>query len=619
MDVTYALSAQQVQVQILNPWILKSDKRGGYLFHSFSQHASRYEGLHIAKQTRDGWTLFKTLHNFLEKNPEKIVSYAYKTIISYSTYTVNVTYDAQQIHMDVEKFAENETVQLPIILDCRQIYDFRTTGRMYTIAYDSLKQVYLISYKKKNETLTADEQFEHEPYELYVAIKTDGIFTQNQTWSEFFFQFEHERNSQPDKQWLFHACTIQNPTTVSIGCAFNAEQAIERCLNICENSTYIQKSSQQYAQALLKNTPSSINPSISQGLHACILSLDSLLCTIAKTKGLYAGLPWFFQFWTRDEAISTIGLIENEQYEDAKQILLRQISQISTNGRNPNRYPHADLQSADGIGWTAKRINDLLARSPNTFSHKELTTIYHALYESLTNQHAHFGQNNLIVNKALETWMDTGTPYDVRSGIRIEIQALQLAQLETINNIAKLLKVEPFPIKERTIKQSIIQVLFKEYLHDGFENELDTTIRPNVFLTYYIYPTLLSKKDWEQTFDRALNALYLDWGGIATIDKQHSLFCPTYTGENNASYHRGDSWYFLNNITALALYKLNKKKYKYYYDKILTSSTTEILQSGAIGAHAEVSDAIKLSSQACFMQAWSLATYIELVQNIFGK
>ena len=89
-----------------------------------------------------------------------------------------------------------------------------------------------------------------------------------------------------------------------------------------------------------------------------------------------------------------------------------------------------------------------------------------------------------------------------------------------------------------------------------------------------------------------------------------------YTGENNKSYHRGDSWFWINNLAALVLYKLDKNKFKKYIDKILKASTEEILWKGAISHHAELSSASKLKSQASLMQAWSSAMYVELIREM---
>ena len=46
------------------------------------------------------------------------------------------------------------------------------------------------------------------------------------------------------------------------------------------------------------------------------VQFDALINKINDVEGIYAGLPWFFQFWGRDESISTVGLLQEERYAE---------------------------------------------------------------------------------------------------------------------------------------------------------------------------------------------------------------------------------------------------------------------------------------------------------------
>jgi glycogen debranching enzyme len=111
--------------------------------------------------------------------------------------------------------------------------------------------------------------------------------------------------------------------------------------------------------------------------------------------------------------------------------------------------------------------------------------------------------------------------------------------------------------------------------------------------------------------------LWLEWGGLATIDTQHQRFVSEHTGENPQSYHSGDSWFWINNLASLVLARLDKQRYRAYINHILKASTQEILYSGATGHHAELSSAKELRSQGCLSQAWSNAMYVELVAELY--
>ena len=139
-----------------------------------------------------------------------------------------------------------------------------------------------------------------------------------------------------------------------------------------------------------------------------------------------------------------------------------------------------------------------------------------------------------------------------------------------------------------------------------------------VFIAAYVYPDLLANKEWETCFENSLRSLWLDWGGLSTIDKANKLFAGTDTGENIRSYHRGNSWFWINNLAALALNKINNKKFKNQVQKIIDASAEEILWKECIGCHSEISSAKQLESKGCFSQAWSNAMFIEMVEEVFG-
>ena len=103
---------------------------------------------------------------------------------------------------------------------------------------------------------------------------------------------------------------------------------------------------------------------------------------------------------------------------------------------------------------------------------------------------------------------------------------------------------------------------------------------------------------------------------LSSIDKKDKLFKPEYTGHNNLSYHRGDSWYWINNLAAICMADLDRKKYHHFIDSIFHASQNEMLFSGCIGHSAELSSASKQKSEGCVAQAWSAATFVELAEKI---
>jgi len=168
-------------------------------------------------------------------------------------------------------------------------------------------------------------------------------------------------------------------------------------------------------------------------------------------------------------------------------------------------------------------------------------------------------------------------------------------------------------IAEKTRKRVYDLFWNGHYLKDGLG---DSTVRPNIFIAAYVYPDLLSKKEWVTCFEEALNHLWLEWGGLSTISKSDSRFFSKNTGENSASYHRGDSWYWINNMAAIVMHRTDKKKFKRYISKIIEASCEDILFQGYIGNHSELSSAECLSADGCLSQAWSNALFVELAEEL---
>ncbi|MFZ2970358.1 MAG: amylo-alpha-1,6-glucosidase, partial [Minisyncoccia bacterium] len=218
--------------------------------------------------------------------------------------------------------------------------------------------------------------------------------------------------------------------------------------------------------------------------------------------------------------------------------------------------------------------------------------------------------DELAINFNNETWMDSLE----RSGKRIEIQA---CRLRIYNTLFKLTNNDQYKILEQELKKKVLE----KFYEDGilYDSPDDKTIRPNIFIAAYLYPDLLDKEQWKVCFDKALEKLYLNWGGLSTIDTTRSEFIRQDTGENSASYHNGNSWYWINNLAALVLYKSDPHKYSRYINTIMETNTREILYKGIAGHHSEVSGAENQSCAGCNAQLWSSAMYLEVFDEMLGN
>jgi glycogen debranching enzyme len=247
----------------------------------------------------------------------------------------------------------------------------------------------------------------------------------------------------------------------------------------------------------------------------------------------------------------------------------------------------------------------------------ELIAIKKGLEKSITGLIHKHTNNGLIISELQESWMDTKEAQ--RKGACIELQALFLSMLKMHNFLAKITRTKQlFKGVEKEFREKVKQTFYIDgMLLDCIDGALpESTIRPNIFLAYYAYPELLSRNEWKQAFDNTLKALWLDWGGLSSINHTSPLFKQEYSGADDTSYHNGDSWYYVNNYAALDMQKLDKEYYAKYIARIVSASKEELLFSGFIGCASEISSAKQMRSEGCLSQAWSNASFVELMHEI---
>ena len=412
--------------------------------------------------------------------------------------------------------------------------------------------------------------------ELFLAI--EGYDSYNSLEERFVrnYELDKDRSSPPFEKAVFKALILKGERIV-----FSASKNKEKALNNLDKKIKI-KGYEERKEPI--------------DFVVAEKGLDNL---VVEGEKIYAGFPWFFQFWQRDEAISLRGLnIINS--EKARNVFW---SLIGGGERGPRGN-----KIADGSGWTYKRAFLFL----NDLSQKEEEKLVKHLREDVN-----FNPSQILkVTDKKETWMDSIS----REGARIEIQALQLA----IYKLGRLLdkeKEDQYERMEKELRERVRDIFWDgSILADGYDPEtewVDKTIRPNIFLAYYIYPELLTDKDWKICFRRALYDLWLDWGGLSTISKEDPRYKAHHTGENPESYHQGDSWFFVNNLAAVAMNRLDEGKFSYEVNKILQASREDLLWNGAVGHHSEVSSAEIQKPEGAISQAWSFSSYLEAIHEIF--
>lgn len=599
----YNICKKHLNELVLDSNILLTNKRGGYFL---DYKSTKYRGVFLPYKTNDGWSLYKSIDSIsINSVPLSFKTNLYSFEKHYAKGFEKFFYFGNTVLYEVLDYVGTSLLNL----DVRDIHDFDINGKKYLITKEN--EYIIIKFTKNNS------------FQRFIVIRCDVPFDIINKWTSHFFDFDNKRGSFPDNWFVFESLMfkINGRAKICIATSENKNEAIQECNYVYFSGIHLEERKEIILEK--KFTRNFFDAKIFFAYNSSIKALDDLCVDINGVKGIYAGLPWFFQIWTRDESISLKALIIQKEYDFIKEILMRNLNNILLDGRIPNRMPASDLGSSDGVGWVFKRFHEFLLILKKEklldkyFSKNELFFIKEKAKESFEKLKKIYFFDDLFYNKRKETWMDTDKGNDPRDGARIEIQALHLSHLSFLKFLCKELNdknYKEFDKFEEFLKQNVRKNFF-----DGqilFDGKNDKTIRPNIFLAYYIYPELLKNSEWKTVFLNSIKSLWLDWGGFSTIDKNNSLFCPEYTGMRNISYHRGDSWFFVNNLAAISMYRVDNKLFSRYISKIVNATTEEILRLGAIGCCAEVSSAKEQRSEGAISQAWSSATFIELVDEL---
>lgn len=510
----------------------------------------------------------------------------------------------------------SKTASVDLILDIREPYDSSEWERYYQISEEN--EVLLIKYTQKKEG--------QKEFLVYLAIQTDSLdYSKKENWFLRNYQLDKKRGSSSPGKYIFSALRIKAKKIV-FSVSIDKEKAIKKAKDVFLKTEKLKKIAQKENKKIIKKQgikgtlsallfyplshtspyfkklPSSYCSEI-QMANICAKDALNKMVVLGEKKdnaqGMFAGLPWFFQFWTRDTAISLKSFFEIDK-KQAKQILFKQLDLIDSQGHING--------TVDGVGWLFKRVSDFLNKG--AFNKKEKEFIKNKLKSTINGLLEHWTEDDYALSLPRQTWMDTLE----RDGKQVEIQALRL---NTYKLAYQLFKDKRYLKLEKQLRKKVQKKFWNgKYLFDELN---DPTIRSNVFLVAYIYPELLKKREWVICFENILPELWCEWGGVATVNKRSPFFVESNSGESPQSYHSGDSWFWINNLVAIALYRADKEKFKKYIDKILEANTKEILSQGIVGHHTELSSARELRSEGCWSQAWSSALYLELMDLLKNK
>ena len=379
-------------------------------------------------------------------------------------------------------------------------------------------------------------------------------------------------------------------------------------------------------------------PELDKSLDWITITMDELI-TRQQGNGIYAGLPWFNEYWGRDMFISMPGAcLVTGQFDVAKEILkdfakLQDTDpQSETYGRIPNR---ANLEgilynTTDGTPRFVIQAYQLAQYSGDTeFLHELYPAIKISIDASIRN---YTDSKGYLTHADADTWMDVkrnGIPGSPRGNRANDIQALWYEQLMAGSKIAALMD-DMGSAEEWSGLATMLAGNFENdycnkegsfiYDHLNADGTPDLQFRPNQLYCF----DLVSDQDFKQKVTRrAWEELVYPWG-VASLAQWDKQFHPQHENwhyyHKDDAYHNGTIWLWNNGIAMQRMIEYGQIDAAW---ELFKNMNRQALHEGAVGSLSENADAHPREGQTwvnrsgTFLQAWSNAEHLRVWYQYF--
>ena len=381
-------------------------------------------------------------------------------------------------------------------------------------------------------------------------------------------------------------------------------------------------------------------PELDKALDWITITMDELI-TEQQGNGIYAGLPWFNEYWGRDMFISFPGAcLVTGQFEVAKKILKDFVELQDTNpesetyGRIPNR---ANLErilynTTDGTPRLVIQALEVAKYSGDT---EFLLEIYPAIKRSIEASIKNYTDSKGYLTHAdADTWMDVkrnGIPGSPRGNRANDIQALWYNQLTAGSEIASLLddlgSAEEWSGLAVHMASNFEQDFCNKedsYIvdHLNTDGSADLQFRPNQLYCF----ELINDDDFKQRVTRRVwEELVYPWG-VASLAQWDKQFHPQHENwhyyHKDDAYHNGTIWLWNNGIAMQRMIEYGQVDAAW---ELFKNMNRQALHEGAVGSLSENADAHPREGQSwvnrsgTFLQAWSNAEHLRVwYQHFLG-
>ncbi len=422
-----------------------------------------------------------------------------------------------------------------------------------------------------------------------------------------------------------------NFVRIAIGVGDNSEQTRHILKYALENFDFLIQKRKQRMEKILQDTfVETESEEFNQALMWAKISMDALIMN-QVTKGIFAGLPWFNNYWGRDSFISVPGAtIVNGNYSEARRILesFAKFQELDENSVNYGRIPniitttHKSYNTADGTPRFVISAYEYFKYSGDVDFVKEIFPyIERAVNGSLK---YHTDKYYFLTHEDADTWMDAvgpDGPWTPRGNRANDVQALWHLQLMCSAEFAKILGKHNLAEKWLHIAETLRENFNKYFVdssrgfifdHLNSDDSPDLQNRPNqVFCTHLLNDNLRCK-----VLTNVISNLTYEYG-VASLSQDDVQFHPYHQNPpfyvKDAAYHQGTVWTWLSGpvISELCYFDCQEKAYT-----LTQNLVHQILKRGAVGTISELIDAhprkenTEPDLSGTFSQAWSLAEFI---------
>lgn len=386
------------------------------------------------------------------------------------------------------------------------------------------------------------------------------------------------------------------------------------------------------------NPMSSNLDSLDLAIAWLLLTTDELV-THQQGRGIYAGLPWFNEYWGRDMFISMPGAtLINGEFEVTREILsdfsrLQDINPKSpTLGRIPNRANVDGIlyNTTDGTPRFVMQVADYVRYSGDTAFIRE---IYPAVSRSITASIALFtDENGYLCHADADTWMDVkrdGIPGSPRGNRANDIQALWYHQLIDGAYMARFMGNNLVALEWETRAQALRDNFAKDFCdttnymvidHLNADGTRDNQMRPNQLYTFELIDDVdfcrhVTRRVWEE--------LVYPWG-VGSLSQLDDNFHPQHENwhyyHKDDAYHNGTVWLWNNGHAMQRMIEMGQPDIAW---QLFSNMNRQALVEGAVGSLSENADAHPregaswANRSGTFLQAWSNAEQLRVWYQYF--